>query len=56
MAKKYKQTIIIYYCMIFYFQIVYAYYKRKPVLSKDEVLKVTDANPIKYYCKNNLCT
>ncbi|ORY27154.1 hypothetical protein LY90DRAFT_674412 [Neocallimastix californiae] len=50
MAKKYKQTIIIYYCMIFYFQIVYAYYKRKPVLSKDEVLKVTDANPIKYYC------
>ncbi|KAG4108850.1 hypothetical protein H8356DRAFT_1285538 [Neocallimastix lanati (nom. inval.)] len=39
MAKKYKQTIIIYYCMIFYFQIVYAYYKRKPVLSKDEVLK-----------------
>jgi len=28
---------------------------RKPVLTKNEILKVTDDNPIKYYCKNNLC-
>ena len=56
MNKNYKQIIIIYYCIIFYFQIVCAYYKKKPILTKDEVLKLTDAKPIKYYCKNNLCT
>ncbi|KAG4096699.1 hypothetical protein H8356DRAFT_1396119 [Neocallimastix lanati (nom. inval.)] len=56
MAKKYKQIIVIYYCMIFYFKIVYGIYESRPILTKDEVLKLTDENPIKYYCKNNLCT
>jgi len=39
---------------ILYFQIVYTY-DEYTILSKDEILKITNKYNAMFYCKNNMC-